>query len=210
MKVWAYYAHPSKVFLENDDIKFAASQYGSDTKVLYAMTPVKKYAKEFKRVRNMDIFHETILDLTEEEWDIMLSNNRDCYLESKSITTRKSVGDKSYPDEVAKVTMLLTFMESVDIDDNADIESITINGCADSMSPVGVLCVPLLKALFKLHYWDSLRLALSADYTVSTDLCPWVDIDEKLLEIVDEMHRSAEIDQLEYFIQNYGHTLAIK
>lgn len=210
MKVWTFYARPSDVFLNTNDVTEMTSVYGEDTDILYAMTRNKEDAKTFKRVRNMDIFREVVLDLTDSEWEILAHDNRDCYLEYKKVLTRQQPEDKSYPEECTAVKILMTLAESIDIDDNTYVENIIFTNFAEYLSPVGILCIPLLKKLFKLHYWDMINIAKSEDYDIDISMCPVTELDNQMIELRNEFNYTIEVDELEYFIDHYGHTLATK
>ena len=207
MKVWMYYARPSEVFPVANDVRDVVDMYGDDVCILYAFTNFKQDAKLFRGMRNMDIFKEVVVDLTEKEWDVLIGENRDSFLEHHMLRTRILPKDKSYPAELKRVSMLLTFMEYADINDNADIDTVIINGFSHTSSPIGVLKIPLLKELFKLCYWDILKIILESELEVSDELCRFTTLDEQLIEMLHNYSHAMAIDELEYFIQNYGHTL---
>lgn len=211
MKVWTYYAPPSKIFPYDEDVASTSKEYGDEAEILYAITPNKKHAKVFKSMRNMNIFHEIELDLDDGEWDILLGENRDCYLEYHKIFTRNPIDDKSYPEEYVPIDILLTFSEAVDIEDNADVDGIVAQSIEDRLPPLGILNVSVLEKLFKLCYWDILNIEISySGRTVTSDAFPLTSTDRHLLTMVSDIPHSIKIDELEYFITCYGHTLAVE
>ena len=209
MKAWLYYAKPRDVFPNASNVKETEEVYGENTDILYAMTAVKKDAKVFKSMRNMNIFHETIIDVTEDEWGILLKDNRECLLEYHKLRTAYYPPDKSSPMDLRYVQVLLTFMEHADIDDNTDLSVLVFNNFLNFMSPIGILRTTLLKKLFKLHYWDTILLTADNDMSIVTDLCPVTNIDDHMLELSHDTTHTLHTDQLEYFIHNYAHTLVM-
>lgn len=210
MKVWAFYARPSDVFPNAEDVKETEKNYGANTNILYAMTNDKAYAKSFRSMRNMDIFRETVVDISANEWELLLGENRDCLLEDHKLRTRYREKESASPDQLEYVSIVLTFMEHTDIEDNSDIDAIVINGLLDLITPIGILEDSLLGALFELHYWDILQVILQSDLEISTDLCNWTHVDEQVMEMGHDMFRTLSIDQLEYFVRHYGHTMAVR
>lgn len=207
MKVWMYYADPSDIFVNTDDVVELKKAYNDRTQILYALTNNKRDARMFRATRNMYIFTENVIDLTDEEWEILIKDNRDCVLEWHKVITRKTCNDISHYGEVS---ILLTFMESIDIDDNATTENIILSEFSGDASPVSILNNYMLKELFKLYYWDILSIILDAECDIPTDLCPCTAMDDAILNMAHNYrHREwAHVDQLEYFIRHYGHTLA--
>lgn len=210
MKVWAYYAKPKDVFPNAEDVKDTESHYGKDAMILYAVTPSKSDAKIFRSMRNMNIFQETVLDLTDIEWEHLIGDNRDCMLEKHKLWTGTHPKDTSCPAELCEVDVLLTFMEYTDIENGSDLSSIVFTRfMSGHISPLGILQVPILKSLYKLHYWDLLNFVREWDVTHNTELIPWTSMDDHLYELSYESSYSLHVDELEYFVHNYSHTLSI-
>lgn len=106
MKVWKFFKKPDS----NENI--SGNVPLSIKYPVYALTNNKKYAKRFKKERNMNAFIVTTSDDVEpEEYAEYANNNRDAVLEISTIITREILNGIESHTEFKEVDVLITSWE---------------------------------------------------------------------------------------------------
>lgn len=131
MRMWRFYLDRRKQkHMKNMDLE---GKDKHDRFPLYAITNNKKYAEEFMRMRNMDLFRVMKSKVTKEEWESYIKEYRLARLQPISLVTRslEEEYDERYPRTVFKnVKIIGTFEEETTIESQIDdgyIESIFEN-----------------------------------------------------------------------------------
>lgn len=101
MKIWKFY------------------KIDEDKPKLYAITGVKEYAKEFKEIRNMNIFKVEKEDVDKELYTKFINANRAAYLEHHLLWTQSSDKDNRMKGDYIEV--LLTQSEKDFITEKVDL-----------------------------------------------------------------------------------------
>lgn len=109
VKVWMFY-------LDRNYSNYASCANSNKEYTLYGITNIKKFAKEFRKSRNMEIFQECVKYFTLDEYsDLANRSFRGCVLERDKLRTSKIYGNKI---EICNVSMILTFTEFSVVSDN--------------------------------------------------------------------------------------------
>lgn len=74
-------------------------------RTLYAVTPDKDNAVEFKTTRNMDLFEEEIIEMSKDEFHDRFNNNQGEILRRHNLTTKKVAKNGRYEASTAEVLM---------------------------------------------------------------------------------------------------------
>lgn len=107
MKVWKFFKIPEDV--KND-------QFPLEEKYpLYAYTPDKRLAKQFKRERNMKVFIESKVHMELEEFQEFVAHNRSCMLQERKFLT--VVNKYTKQQREIYVTMVTTMIEGTVVED---------------------------------------------------------------------------------------------
>ena len=84
-------------------------EIGDLTVALYAFTPEKYVAKDFKKLRKKKLFFEKVVDMEREEYEEFCDDNEDALIEYHAFNTKKLESDGKY--HCREVVMLATRAE---------------------------------------------------------------------------------------------------
>ena len=155
---------------------------------LYAYTNNKEYAKEFKKVRNMDMFIEEVQHVDKSEYNQITSvfHTRGCQLVETKLLT-------SYENECIKTPVVITQHE----EDETILrnETVYFELCKSTSINSVYFNDKIINALDTLYYFDIMKQysaeMLGINYSENNSM---IDV-------------GLQIDQLQYFILKFGHTM---
>lgn len=178
MTIWMFYLREADAFRRGD------ARNGTNDYILYGLTNQKSLAKKFKETRNMKKFKEIKKDIDREEYELLASEERDSVLEERSLTT----SDKLFRPKEVYLTM--PFLESMAIDDDCNDSGLLRTIDTMIFSPL-IFKDNIRKILMELGYYEYYEFLTQKD----------------LPRYTRRHEYPTYIDELQYFVEVYGHLL---
>lgn len=217
MKVYLLYAYPSIIRPGTEDIN-------DGVKELYALTNVKSLYKDFKNTRDMNKFELRVTNLSKDEYSQLSSNHRECVLQWCNFKSKK---ENPYPKSmnesfgkcVDEYKFSVTYLESQSVEEACS----TFFEHCDLDLPNPLIFHKDLKRILK-------RMGL--DYIFQLTRFPFMGEDAMFCTNEELVRRSTNptmrytdmiflredmdfsmpdlwVDQLEVFLEIYGHLMKI-
>lgn len=142
MKLWRFYLKPknAKAVIPDEEVQYAYP--------LYAVTQSKKFAKEFKRSRNMDLFIERYTDnVDREDGETYLQANRAHLIVEGLLESIHETKTEQYPIYVRVLTTENELNYLTEATDSGEILNLF-----PPMIDINIFCEELQEALAVLNY----------------------------------------------------------
>lgn len=178
MTIWMFYLRQADAFKRGD------SRNGSNDYILYGLTNQKSLARKFKETRNMKKFKEIKKDIDQEEYELLASEERGAILEERKLITSDGFS------KTKEISITIPFLESMAIDDE----------CNDSGLYQYLITSPFPPLIFKEKIREALR---ESGYYEAYEFMT----DKEIPHSGVRHQYSMCIDELQYFVEVYGHLL---